>query len=91
MSGQDPVMSRAAVNMRGVNLTGFNLGRGLAKRTHEQVRGIYADLAAKLRDGVLKAPIDALYPIEEIRSALIRAQQGGRHGKVVVLPNGPLQ
>src|SRR5204862_7739472 len=49
MSGQDPVMSRAAVNMRGVNLTGFNLGRGLAKRTPAQVRGIYADVAAKLR------------------------------------------
>ena len=90
MSGQDPTMSRAAVNMRGVNLTGFNLGRGLAKRTHEQVRAIYADLAAKVRDGVLKAPIDAFYPIEDIRSALIRAQQGGRNGKVLVLPNGTL-
>ena len=91
MSSQDPVMSRAAVNMRGVNLTGFNLGRGLAKRTPAQVRSIYADLAAKIRDGVLKAPIDAFYPIEDIRSALIRAQQGGRHGKVLMLPNGPLQ
>jgi trans-2-enoyl-CoA reductase len=91
MSGQDPVMSRAAVNMRGVNLTGFNLGRGLAKRTPEQVRAIYADLAEKLRRGILSAPIDASYPIEEIRSALVRAQQGGRHGKVIVLPNGPLQ
>ena len=90
MSGQDPVMSRAAVNMRGVSLTGFNLGRGLAKRTPEQVRGVYADLAAKLRDGILKAPIDAFYPIEDIRPALIRAQQGGRNGKVLVLPNGPL-
>jgi len=91
MSGEDPVMSRAAVNMRGVNLTGFNLGRGLAKRTREQVRAIYADLAGKLRDGVMKAPIDAFYPIDEIRSALVRAQQGGRHGKVLVLPNGALQ
>ena len=91
MSGQDPVMSRAAVNMRGVNLTGFNLGRGLAKRTREQVRAIYADLAGKLRDGLLEAPIDAFYPIEEIRAALIRAQQGGRDGKVLVLPNGALQ
>src|SRR5215467_14169959 len=91
MSGQDPVMSRAAVNIHGVNLTGFNLGRGLAKRTREQVRAIYADLAGKLRDGLLEAPIDAFYPIEEIRSALIRAQQGGRDGKVLVLPNGPLQ
>jgi mitochondrial enoyl-[acyl-carrier protein] reductase / trans-2-enoyl-CoA reductase len=90
MTGEDPTMSRAAVNMRGVNLTGFNLGRGLARRTQEQVRTIYADLAAKLRDGTLKAPIDAFYPIEEIRSALIRAQQGGRNGKVLVLPNGPL-
>jgi trans-2-enoyl-CoA reductase len=90
MSGEDPMISRAAVNMRGVTLTGFNLGRGLAKRTPEQVRAVYADLAAKLRDGKLKAPIDAYYPIEEIRSALIRAQQGGRNGKVLVLPNGPL-
>jgi NADPH:quinone reductase-like Zn-dependent oxidoreductase len=91
MSGQDPTMSRAAVNMRGVNLTGFNLGRGLAKRTPEQVRTIYADLAEKLRSATLRAPIDAFYPIEEIQSALVRAQQGGRHGKVIVLPNGPLQ
>jgi mitochondrial enoyl-[acyl-carrier protein] reductase / trans-2-enoyl-CoA reductase len=90
MSGADPVISRAAVNMRGVNLTGFNLGRGLAKRSSEQVRAIYADLAAKLRDRTLAAPIDAFYPIEDIRAALIRAQQGGRNGKVLVLPNGAL-
>ena len=83
-------MSRAAMSFRGVSLTSFNLGRGLAKRTPEEVRKLYADLAAKLRDGVLKAPIDACYPIEEIKLALVRAQEGGRSGKVVVLPNGPL-
>ena len=53
---------RAALNMRGVSLTGFNLGRGLAKRTPAQVRELYADLAGKIRDGVLKAPIDAFFP-----------------------------
>ena len=90
MSGQAPAIGRAALNMRGVGLVGFNLGRGLAKRTPAQVRAIYADLAAKLRDGVLKAPIDSYYPIEDIKPALIRAQQGGRNGKVLVLPNGPL-
>jgi trans-2-enoyl-CoA reductase len=78
------------MSFRTVTLTSFNLGRGLAKRTPEGVRALYADLAAKLRDGVLKAPIDACYPIEEIKAALARAQQGGRSGKVVVLPNGPL-
>lgn len=89
MSGQDPAVSRAALT-RGVTLTGFGLSYGLDKRTSAQARELYTDLAAKLRDGVLKAPIDAFYPIEEIRSALIRAQQGGRNGKVLVVPNGPL-
>jgi mitochondrial enoyl-[acyl-carrier protein] reductase / trans-2-enoyl-CoA reductase len=90
MSGEDLVMSRPALSFRGVSLTGFNLGRGLAKRSPDQVRAIYADLAIKLRDGVLKAPIDATYPIEDIKQALAHAQRGGRNGKVLVLPNGPL-
>ena len=64
--------------------------RGLAKRTPAQVRELYAELAGKIRDGVLKAPIDSRYPIEEIGKALVRAQEAGRRGKVLVLPNGPL-
>src|SRR5208283_4818774 len=89
MSGQDLVVSRTALT-RGVRLTAFALGDGLAKRTRAQVPAVYADLAAKIRDGVLRAPIDSTYPIEDIKAALIQAQQGGRHGKVLVLPNGPL-
>jgi hypothetical protein len=38
----------------------------------------------------LRAPVEATYPIEEIKEALVRAQQRGRHGKVLVLPNGKL-
>jgi NADPH:quinone reductase-like Zn-dependent oxidoreductase len=90
LSGQDPQVSRAAINFRGVSLTGFNLGRGLAKRSLEQVRALYADLATKLRDGVLSAPVDSTYPIERIKDALAHAQRAGRHGKILVLPNGPL-
>jgi NADPH:quinone reductase-like Zn-dependent oxidoreductase len=89
MSGADPVISRAALG-RGVSLKSFMLGDGLAKRSREEVRAIYAELAAKLRDGVLKAPVDATYPIDDIKQALAHAQRGGRHGKVLVLPNGPL-
>jgi NADPH:quinone reductase-like Zn-dependent oxidoreductase len=54
------------------------------------VRAIYADLAGKIRDGVLKAPIEATYTIDDIKLALAHAQRGGRNGKVLVLPNGPL-
>src|SRR2546429_6712637 len=90
MSGEDLVMSRPALSFRGVSLTGVNLGRGLAKRSPQQGPGAYAGLAIKLRDGVLKAPIEATYPIEDIKQALAHAQRGGRNGKVLVLPNGRL-
>lgn len=89
MSGADPVISRAALGKK-VSLKSFMLGDGLAKRTVAEVRAIYAELAQKLRDGVLHAPVDATYPIHEIKTALAHAQRGGRHGKVLVLPNGPL-
>ena len=89
MGGADLVFSRAALG-RGVILKSFMLGDGLAKRTGAQVRAIYADLAGKIRDGVLTAPVEALYPIADIKQALAHAQRGGRNGKVLVLPNGPL-
>ena len=89
MSGQDPVISRAALGRR-IRLCSFMLGDGLAKRSPQAVRALYADLAAQLRAGALQAPIDATFPIEDIKAALVRAQQGGRHGKVLVLPNGPI-
>lgn len=87
--GGEPTMSRAAL-MRGVGLMGFGLSYGLDRRSRRQVRELYADLAAKIRDGVLHAPVEATYPIEEIREALVHAQRRGRHGKVLVLPNGKL-
>jgi len=90
LSGEDPTVSRAALTLRGVMLTGFMLGRGLAKRSPEQVRTLYAGLGAKLRDGVLAAPVDSTYPIADIKEALMHAQRAGRHGKILVLPNGPL-
>jgi NADPH:quinone reductase-like Zn-dependent oxidoreductase len=89
ISGADLVFSRAAL-ARGVRLKSFMLGDGLVKRPAARVRALYADLALKLRDGVLKAPIEATYPINDIKQALAHAQRGGRHGKVLVLPNGPL-
>jgi len=90
LSGEEPEIGRVNLNTRGVSLMGFMLGRGLAKRTTAQVRALYAELAAEVREGVLSAPIDATYPIEEIKSALAHAQRRGRHGKVLVLPNGSL-
>jgi mitochondrial enoyl-[acyl-carrier protein] reductase / trans-2-enoyl-CoA reductase len=90
MSGEDPVMPRAALSGRGVSLVGFTLGRALAKRSREAVRALYGELAQQVAGGKLDAPIEKIYPIEEIKAALAHAQQGGRAGKILVAPNGPL-
>ena len=38
--------------------------------------------------GDLSAPVEKIYPIEDIKTALKHAQQGERGGKILVAPNG---
>ena len=88
MSGEDPVMPRSKLIGEGQSLVGFILGRALAPRSRAQVRAIYAELAEQVRAGLLTAPVEQIYPIEEIRAAVAHAEQSGRRGKILVTPNG---
>ena len=90
MSGEDPIMSRPALSGRGVSLVGFTLTRPLSKLPREKVRALYADLARQVADGTLSAPVEKIYPIDEITAALVHAQRGERTGKILVAPNGPV-
>jgi NADPH:quinone reductase-like Zn-dependent oxidoreductase len=90
MSGEDPRVTRNNFTYRGVKLTGFMLGRFLAKRSPENIREIYADLAGQVMAGKLSAPVDTVYPIEKIKEALAHADKGGRNGKILVAPNGAI-
>jgi len=90
MSGDDPAVGRSNLIYRGIRLTGFMLGRFLARRTPEKIRAIYADLADQVMMGKLHAPVDTVYPIENIKEALAHADRGGRNGKILVCPNGPI-
>ena len=88
MSGAAPATSVADLVFRGVTFTGFMLGRFMARRSAEEIRAIYADLADQILKGIIHAPIDSVYAIEDIREALIRVQANGRDGKVLVSPGG---
>ena len=90
MSGVNPDVHRSNFVYRGIRLTGFMLGRFLARRNAEQIRAIYADLAQQVMSGKLHAPVDTVYPIEKIKDALAHADKGGRHGKILVSPNGSI-
>lgn len=86
MSQADPVMSRAALTTGGQRLVGFILGRALAARTLDEIRALYADLAGQVLAGTLTAPVEKVYPIEEIRAAVAHAGRGERTGKILVRP-----
>jgi len=88
MSGDEPVFGAAELIFRGVTLTGFMLGRALARRDRSGVQSIYDTLIREVLAGRLSAPVDTIYPIEAIREALIHAQSPGHKGKVLVAPNG---
>src|SRR5712692_7834291 len=90
MTGEDPVMSRNALISGGQTLVGFILGRALGTRSLDQVRAIYADLGQQVTKGVLSAPVETVYPIEDIKEAVAHAQRGERSGKILVAPNGPV-
>jgi mitochondrial enoyl-[acyl-carrier protein] reductase / trans-2-enoyl-CoA reductase len=88
MSGEDPVMPRGALTSGGQTLVGFILGRALAKRSLDEIRSIYAELGRQVLDGTLTAPVEKIYPIDDIKAALAHAQRGERSGKILVAPNG---
>ncbi|MCC6919874.1 MAG: 2-enoyl thioester reductase domain-containing protein [Alphaproteobacteria bacterium] len=90
MSGQAPALSTAELVFRGISLKGFMLGRFLARRSADEIAALYAELAEDILRGAIHAPVDSIYPIEEIKTALIHAQAGGRNGKILVTPNAPL-
>ncbi|HSF06296.1 MAG TPA: zinc-dependent alcohol dehydrogenase family protein [Methylomirabilota bacterium] len=90
ITGEDPVMLRSGLVFGGQRLVGFMLGRALAARSLAEVRRIYADLGRQVLDGTLSAPVEKVYPIEEIKTALAHAQRGERGGKILVAPNGPV-
>jgi mitochondrial enoyl-[acyl-carrier protein] reductase / trans-2-enoyl-CoA reductase len=73
---------------RSVGIIGFMLGRALAARSLEQVRALYADIARQVQTGGLGAPVEAVYPIDEIGAALTHAQRPSRGGKILIAPNG---
>ena len=90
MSGEDPKVGRGNFIYGGVRLTGFMLGRFLARRSPQQIRDIYANLGREVMSGRLSAPVDTVYPIDKIRDALRHADQAGRSGKILVSPNGAI-
>ncbi len=73
---------------REIRLQGVWLSMWLAKySTVEERKTVYDELAGYIAEGRMHAEVEATYPLDRIKDAVAHAMQGGRNGKVVILPN----
>lgn len=88
MLTDEPCMvSAGEVFLRDISLKGFYTIRQFAKRSSEEVRQIYSELALLLEQGALTAQIAATYPLEDVNKAVVHAGLRGaeRNGKVILV------
>jgi trans-2-enoyl-CoA reductase len=90
LSGQPCQLRGDQTVFKGITLTGFWLAKTLTQMSRPELEALYRDLAARVLSGQLEVAVEAVYPIEDIRSALAHAAKSGRAGKILVTPNGPL-
>lgn len=90
LSEQPCAVDAHEIVFRGITLTGFWLVKFLTTMSGEERTALYGELAERVASGELTVDVEAVYPIEEIQSALAHAARSGRDGKVLVTPNGPM-
>jgi trans-2-enoyl-CoA reductase len=90
LSGENPQLSGHQCVFKRISLTGFWLMPWLRDMDRADVAALYGKLAARIADGSLRVPVQATFPIEDIKKAVALANGYHRAGKVLVTPNGPL-
>ena len=66
-----------------VTLRGFWLDKWMRGCAPAEARAFLERIFELLRDGVMRQPVAARYPLEDWRAALDRAFRGGREGKII--------
>lgn len=67
-----------------IQLHGFWVTEWLKEQDTFQVESIYSQLAKWMLEGKLSQPIDSVYPLTDVQSALTRAIEDQRDGKVLI-------
>lgn len=87
LSGKPCEITPQQLIFHNISMIGYSLPASIARRTPEVVQRDYMALSRLVADGRLHVPILATYPLAAIATALRHAAQGGRDGKILVLPN----
>ncbi|GAA0922884.1 zinc-dependent alcohol dehydrogenase family protein [Kribbella koreensis] len=86
VTGQPVPVGRRDSLYRQLRLRGIWIVNWLQNSTPEQIASTYGELAELVAQGVLRAEVEASYPVAEYRKALDHHRRGGRTGKIVFKP-----
>ncbi len=84
LSTEPCVLSAEQTIFRNINLRGFWLSKILSRMPQPKRFELLDTLATMVAAGKLRMEIDSVFPLTDIQSALQRAEQGQRNGKVIV-------
>lgn len=66
-----------------IRIRGLWVTKWMKEAPHDEIRAVYAELAARLLDGTLRQQVDSVFPLENFREALARLNTEQRHGKIL--------
>ncbi|MCP3102067.1 zinc-dependent alcohol dehydrogenase family protein [Myxococcus sp. K15C18031901] len=90
MSGKGPKLSAEASIFKDITLRGFWLVLWMKRTPREKQAETFGRLAKLVAQGTLRTAVEGTFSLDEAREALARAMEGGRSGKVLFTPNGPV-
>ena len=89
VTGQAPALPIPDLIYRGISLRGYFNLNWIHDTPRETLERVYGELAGLVQQGLISAPVEATYPLNQYRPALAHAQQTGRTGKILFTPGRP--
>ena len=71
-------------------MAGAGLTRGGFYLHFKSKEELFAEMSAAFESGKLVSPVEAEYGMDQLSEALAHAWRGGRNGKILLTPNGPI-
>ena len=87
LSGKPATLDTGKVIFNDTRLRGFWLYKWYQTATTEEMQAAFGQVIPLIANGTLKANIDSRYTVDQIKQAVTRAWEGGRNGKVLMVPN----
>ena len=86
LSGKPVTLNPVLTIFNDIRVRGFWLSRWFETASMEQKQAAFGQVIPLIASGALRANIDSRFSVGEIKQAVSRAAQPGRHGKVLIVP-----